>query len=237
MIIGTDFEKIEFEVWGLNLLEPNALIGDTFIALLSFYLGYRTYRHFPKNKFFKLWTLFFVLFGFGFFIGGLGHTLYNYWGVAGKYFSWFCSILSLYFLETALTSIDPKKKRAKAFTHLSLAKLILCLAAELTIVLCVDLEANSHLGLLVPSLATFFSMIIYNSYLGTSFSTHINPLFTYISMSLFVMIPAAIVQAMRISFHPLMDRNDISHICVILMLILYGKAIDQYSKHLSIAES
>ena len=29
MLIGKDFDKIEFSFFGLNLLEPNAFIGDS----------------------------------------------------------------------------------------------------------------------------------------------------------------------------------------------------------------
>ena len=42
MLIGSDFDKIEFSFLGLDLLEPNAFIGDTLILITAITLGYKT---------------------------------------------------------------------------------------------------------------------------------------------------------------------------------------------------
>ena len=35
MLIGRDYDKIEFSFLGLDLLEPNAFIGDTIILITA----------------------------------------------------------------------------------------------------------------------------------------------------------------------------------------------------------
>ena len=39
MLIGKDFDKIEFDFFGLHLLEPNAFIGDVVILFVALYFA------------------------------------------------------------------------------------------------------------------------------------------------------------------------------------------------------
>lgn len=232
MLIGTDFDKVTFEILGLQLLEPNALIGDTVLGIVSLYLAYRVHNIESPQLFFNYWKWFFILFGVGVLTGGLGHACYNYWGVTGKYFSWFASIVSIYMLEHALVQLDNKPHRASLLRWISKLKLIFCLIAEFYILSTANLESDPHFGLLVPSLTTTFAILVYCGYLGGVFTLRIHKSFGYLTLSVLAMTPAAIVQAMRLSLQPLFDRNDISHVCLLIMLFFYWKTISGYRKHL-----
>jgi hypothetical protein len=106
MKIGEDYPKIEWDVLGLELLEPNAFIGDTLIAALAVVLFWKTRALCRKNmnSYNYLWMWFFLVFGVGFFVGGVGHLMYNYFGIFGKYGAWFIGIFSslLLFLKTIM---------------------------------------------------------------------------------------------------------------------------------------
>jgi hypothetical protein len=128
MIIGADFDKIEWSPFGLDLVEPNALIGDTILLVIALFAAFKV-KKMGTTPFFKNWYFFFVVFGIGFFLGGLGHLCYNYWGVFGKYASWYSGINSIHILELAMISIYQNKKSKKIFTIISRIKLFLALAA------------------------------------------------------------------------------------------------------------
>ena len=68
MLIGQDFEKIEFDFLGYNFLEPNALYGDTIVAILAVYCAVICSRYYKQTQliFFKHWKHFFYVFGIGF---------------------------------------------------------------------------------------------------------------------------------------------------------------------------
>jgi hypothetical protein len=51
MIIGADFPKIEFSLFGLDLVEPNAFIGDTLILAVALFFAYKTHKYLQINLF------------------------------------------------------------------------------------------------------------------------------------------------------------------------------------------
>jgi hypothetical protein len=50
MKIGADYPKIEWEVMGYDLLEPNAFIGDTLIAFVAMVLFFKSRQLYHKKK-------------------------------------------------------------------------------------------------------------------------------------------------------------------------------------------
>ena len=53
MKIGEDFPKIEFEMFGLDLVEPNAIIGDTILFLTAIFFAIKIGKFTIQNDFFK----------------------------------------------------------------------------------------------------------------------------------------------------------------------------------------
>ena len=102
MLIGEDFDKQLIELFGWKIIEPNALITDTLMAIFSLFFAYSLYKKNPKSPFLSKWYYFFLIFGISSFSGGLGHSFYLYWGVAGKFFNWITGIIAIYILEQAM---------------------------------------------------------------------------------------------------------------------------------------
>ena len=123
MLIGSDFDKIEFQIFGLNLSEPNAFIGDYILGFFSIYLAIKINRLNSEMPFFKNWKLFFVTLGTGFFLGGIGHSMFLYFGVYGKYSGWLLSIISVTYLEAAILSIHPYTEKGKLLLVISKIKM------------------------------------------------------------------------------------------------------------------
>ncbi|MDG1756880.1 MAG: hypothetical protein P8I43_05720 [Bacteroidia bacterium] len=233
MRIGSDFKKVTFVVEGWQLLEPNALIGDTLLAMICFGMAVTIYQWRTHSLYFKYWIGFFVIFGCSLLLGGIGHTMFNYWGVRGKYFSWFSSLISLYLLERAVISKDRNLRRKRWLTSLAKFKVGMLIAAEVMVVSIFDLSIDSHLGLLVPSIATATSLLIYCGFVALQLSRNVHPSFRHLSWALMSMLPTAVIQGFKISIHPLFDRNDLSHICLMLMLIFFWKSIRGYYIYLT----
>ena len=104
MRIGSDFDKIEWEFLGMNLLEPNALIGDLllcFIAIMFFTL----IRKETSNLFVRYWSRFYLTFAISFVIGGFGHVLFNYTHIAGRIPPWYLGIITSFWIEQSMGCI------------------------------------------------------------------------------------------------------------------------------------
>ncbi len=228
MRIGTDFEKIDFTLFGLDLLEPNSLVGNLILFLFGIGLSIKVYRLNRSELFFKYWMLFFIIFGFSFGFGGLGHVFFNYWGVPGKYAGWCFSIVSIYFMERAMLSLY--KDRLQSFlVLLSKLKLFFFLFLEVLVFTILDLDTNPQLGLVVPSINTAIGFVFCLGFLARKLTTKINVAFNYFFLSIFILIPGAIVQAMKIGIVPWFDRNDISHLLLLFTILLHWKGIKAYS--------
>ena len=58
MLIGKDFEKIEIRLFGLDLLEPNAFLGDTIILFVAIILIIKLRKFDQSIQFLKIGIIF-----------------------------------------------------------------------------------------------------------------------------------------------------------------------------------
>lgn len=230
MLIGEDFPKIELDILGLQLLEPNAFIGDTVILIIALILAHKTKKLSSTNSFFIYWRWFFIVFGVGFFFGGLGHLLYNYFGVPGKFISWYSGLISCFLAEMALLSIFPNQKWKGILKRISLIKMLVAFAIETIIFFVVDLTIDQSKGLVVPTINSIIGLGLTFGFLGYCYQRKIDAAFRFLWISTFILIPSAVFQGMKINFHQWFDRNDVSHILLISGILMYYYAISLYYK-------
>src|SRR5574343_52574 len=105
MLFGKDFEKISITIGNYHILEPNVFITDAIMAGVSLLLSFYIVKMRSKTEFSHYWFLFFFVYGISSFVGGLGHALFYYFGVPGKFFTWITGILSIYFIERAIIGV------------------------------------------------------------------------------------------------------------------------------------
>ncbi len=232
MLIGEDFDKIEFQFLGLDLVEPNALIGDLIICVLSIYFAIKISK-LQTTTFFKNWKYFFIAFSIGFFAGGMGHIFFNYWGVPGKYMSWFFGIISVFFIEKGMISIHSNINFRNRLQTLITLKLILAVLLELLVISFVNLDDDPSIGMRVVTINSTIGLIFCLGYLGYYYARTITPAFRNLIYSVLIMFPSAILVSMKISFHQWFDRNDASHVLLAVGLFFYYAAIKGYSNYLN----
>lgn len=228
MLIGEDFDKIEINVFGLKLLEINAFYGDTILFIVALILAYKIHAFFVKTSFFIFWTWFFIIFGVGFFMGGFGHLLFYYWGVPGKYFSWYFGIVAVLMVELAMISIYPNQQRKRLLNMLFKIKFLIAILTECLLIIFVNLEEDPQKGLIVPTINSIIGLGITLGVMGYLYQKKVATGFKYLWISALILIPSAVFQSMKINFHQWFDRNDVSHILLIISLLLYFKAIKGY---------
>ena len=230
MLIGEDFDKIKFEFLGFDFLEPNALYGDTIVSILAIYAAVWCSRYFKQTNlvFFKHWKHFFYVFGIGFFLGGVAHLCYGYWGIPGKVIPWYVSgITSALFIEFAMASLLPKE-RYKRLVRFFIIKTAIFWIIQALLIAFIDLEKEPALGLIGPTLAMITALPTSLGVLGYRFSKSITPEFKYLWWSLIVFSPSLVFQAMKINFHQWFDRNDVSHILMFVNILFYFLAVKGY---------
>ncbi len=229
-MIGQDFPKLEWDFMGLQLLEPNAMIGDVILFSSSLYLAKQVLKMNAAHAFYKYWNRFYLWFGISFLHGGFGHLLYNYLGLWGKYPSWILGMIATFFLTKAMISIWPKANQQRFFTIAALTLLGLGITTELLVFMTIDLSVDQSKGLFVPTLVSGIGMIFSLVVLGLTYQKKYHVRFQLFWLAALVLLPNAFIQSQKINIHQWFDRNDFSHVLLLLSLVLYYTGIKTTSK-------
>ncbi len=228
MRIGSDFEKIKFDFYGFHLLEPNAFIGDMLLFFIAIFLAVKIGKYKINSPFSSHFRNFLILYGLSFFIGGLGHLLFNYWAIPGKYASWFGAFFVSFLVEKAMISLHPNLKVQVLFNKISMFKLLSMILLEILLLIFVDISNNPSIGLVFPAMNSTIGLGFSLGVLGFYYQKKIHESFKYLWMSTLVALPSLLFQGFKINIHPWFDRNDFSHFLLAISLLFYWKFIDEY---------
>ena len=213
MIIGSDFQPIQFDFFGLSLLEPNAFIGDILLFGITFVFYVKIQKTSPFNIF---WSKFFFYTGVSFLLGGFGHLLFNYTGLFGKSFSWFFGIIATFFVEQAMISIWRNQKQRNKMEKYSRYKFYGVLIAEMLYLISLERTQDPALGLLLPALNAIIGLGFSVIYLGSIYQKTLHQDFRYFWIGALIIFPNGLIQALKINIHPWFDRNDLAHVLLMI---------------------
>jgi hypothetical protein len=220
-MIGQDFPKLEWQFLGLDLLEPNAMFGDIVLFTVSLFIASKISKNLGKHPFYANWRKFYLWFGWSFLFGGFGHLLYNYLGLWGKYPSWIIGMVATYFLSKAMISLWPQAKQKTTFERLALTLLLIGMLIEVIVFINVDLTIDQSKGLFVPTLVSGIGLIFSLVFLGVRYQKTIHPSFKFLWIAALTLLPNAFIQSQKINLNQWFDRNDFSHVLLLMSLLLY----------------
>ena len=229
MLIGKDFDKIEISLFGYDLVEPNAFIGDSIILIVALLLASKTKKISKSSDFFKNWRYFYLLFRIDMFLGGIGHLMFKYWGFNGKYLPWILGIFSIYFVERAMLSLLMSSSKS-IWKNLSFYKLIFALLLELCVFYAIDMSKDHSIGLRIPAINSAIGFVFSLVILGNKYRKEIDKNFIYMIYGVLLLIPSGLFISFKINIHPWFDKNDFGHLFLVIAMFLYFKAIKSYSK-------
>lgn len=220
MLIGENYPKIEFELFGLDLLEPNLFITDSIIAFVALYLAFRVSKLKSKHSFNKYWSYFFLFIAITTFLGGLGHLIYNYTHIYGKIPSWFFAIVASYNLERAILTIESNEDRRVLYIKLVKYKFALALSVWLILLFFLDLsdDVNEKIPFIPVAANSGIGAIFIGIILCFKFAKSVDRNFNYIAYGTLIMVPSVFFMVLKINPSPWFTREDIGHT---LMLTTY----------------
>ncbi|MDP4723173.1 MAG: hypothetical protein NWS31_02630 [Crocinitomicaceae bacterium] len=220
-MIGQDFPKIAFDFAGLALLEPNAMIGDIVLFTTSLFFAAQIRKINQTHPFYQNWRLFFLWFGWSFLFGGIGHLFYNYLHLWGKYPSWIFGMVATFFLTKGMLSLWPNDTQRKQFLGAAKILLILGIVVEVFVFYRIDLTIDQSKGLFVPTLISGIGLIFSLVVLGLRYQKLYQPQFKFFWIAALILLPNAFIQSQKINIHQWFDRNDFSHVLLLVSLCLY----------------
>jgi hypothetical protein len=121
-------KKIQFVLFGLNLVEPMAFITDLIMGTISLVLGIKVSKIQSNQAFYIYWKSFFYVFAIGALAGGVGHTFFNYLGIPVSFYRGFADRFQFICFEQAMISVHPKERKIEILKLFSSLKLIVVLS-------------------------------------------------------------------------------------------------------------
>lgn len=201
-------------MWGLQLLEPMALILNLVMSFQSF-LYYQKIRASFASPFSAYFSKFFLFISISTFFAAWSHLFYNYLGLVGKIPGWATSIISISMLEYAMVIyLYPKG-------NILLKSIIAILIASAFGLLIFELK------FLWVAIHTAIGIVLF---LGVPFSIRIAKgtdqvgFFFWGFISLLILLP---VEVLRLNLHPWFQHHEISHIFMICALYCFSKGVRQ----------
>ena len=207
-------EKIEFEMWGLQLLEPMALFLNLFMCFQSFHY-YREIKNSFTSPFSSYFGKFFLFISISTFFAAWSHLFYNYLGMAGKIPGYSTTIISISMLEYAMVIyLYPKD-------NVLLKSIILILMASVFGLLIFELK------FLWVAIHTAIGIVLF---LGMPFSFRIlkgTEKAGFLFWGFIFMLMTLPVELFGLNLHPWFQHQDISHVFMICALYCFSKGVHQ----------
>lgn len=202
-------EKLPFEMFGLCLQEPMALITNWIIAATAFVIFFRIKT--VNNDFQKYWKYFYFAFGLSTFFGGLGHLFFYYFELLGKVPSWSFGIISAFFAGKAMLSIEYiSEKQRKFWTFFLYFKAITFGFLALT--------KGSFIFVLVDAVITYLSFCLGLGlyYWGKGLKS-----FKYTVLAVIILFPSVFIFLLQINPHIWFNKDDLSHVLMATTILFF----------------
>ena len=211
-------ELFHFTIKGFYLQEPLTFISDWLISFFCFRIFFqmKKARYLLNASFQK----FFFYLGVSTLLGGISHLFHFYFGVYGHFPSWIASSISTYFF-----CIGMLRMCYRVVTQ------FLVWVIQLKSVILLFLSLYLHLFLFV-SIDAIVSFLVLGGFLGLKFYfENVEHKFVkYMLYGVLVLIPAGIVFIFKLDLHLLFNRNDLSHIFILISVFLFNKTFQKRSQ-------
>jgi hypothetical protein len=210
-------EIVKFSLGGFNLQEPMAFISNMLIASFSLFAYFSTKWASTKSS--KYFSYFYLCMGISTFFGGLGHLLFQYFGVIGKFPSWVGAVLCGVFIGKGVLEYWKVKKSYQLFHVFLLVKSISLLLLSLFF--------GTFLFIAIDAILTY---IIYCGILPGNMWYNNKLEMKYFVYGIIILFPSAFIFLLNINIHKFFNKDDFSHILMLSGIIFFFVGIKKLNK-------
>lgn len=215
-------DLFHFTLKGFYLQEPLTFLSDWLISFFCFRIFFQMKKNsFLRNNFFQK---FFFFLGLSTLLGGVSHLFHHYFGVVGHFPSWIFSSVSTYYFCIGMMQMCFEKQNT------SLYRLVLFKSLFLLIL---SLYTQKFLFVSIDAILSF---LFFGGILGLRFYFEKveNEFIKHLLYGVLVLIPAGIVFLFKFDLHILFNRNDLSHVFILLSVFLFNKSFRKRSQIVSV---
>ncbi len=209
------FDIISFDFLGLHLQEPIGLLINWTICLFSIY----AYKQIDNQSlmFGRYWRLFYFFLAISTFFGGLGHLLFHYFDVYGKFPSWTFAVLSGVAATLAMLENLENHKMRLRLTQITLIKSFLLISL-----------AVYSLNFVYVAIDAIVTYLLACGVLGFHYYKRKISGMKYIVIGVAVLFPSSIIYLQNINLHRYLNRDDLSHLLMLGCIFYFYKGVRKY---------
>lgn len=216
-------EKIPFELFGLHLLEPMAVIMNFLLAMFCFF-AYATLKNPSKDPALANWRLFYLVFGISTFAGALGHAFFNYWGFFGKFPCWTTGCVANAFAAMGMIQFRGFSAPNKAVVALIWIKSIAAAVLSLITLKFIFVAVDAIVTYL--AFAGVFGYVLYKRGLGEM---------KYTVIGVLILLPSAPIFILKLNPHPWFNKDDLSHVLMLVCIACFYVTLKKWSARIGSA--
>jgi len=214
--VHIDFSKVhQIKLFGITILEPSSVLSSLMMTLVCIYAFVHLNKLARKHRMYTQLQYFFLFMGIATAIGGiLGHGFLYVTGMRGKIPGWFASMIAVALFErAAIWHIKPllHQNIGKVLGWLNYLELLIFFALAFITLNFVVVEIHAFYGL-------FLMLFLIEVYV---YRHRKDPGSRYIFIATFLGAVSAGCHALKFSFGPWFNYNDISHIPMALSIWFY----------------
>jgi hypothetical protein len=205
-------DPIQFELFGLHLQEPMAVITNSMISVFCFFAYFRLGRSNGEAN--RWWRLFYLIFGFSTLLGGLGHALFPYFGVYGKFPCWtlgcLANVCAARGMLTLTPGTGPKRSEIIFVWAKSAVLLILAIATRKFVFVAMDaiLTYITYTGI--------FAWQLYKKGITEM---------KFMVIGVIILLPSAFIFLLELNPHKWLNKDDLSHLLMLVCVYFFYKGM------------
>ncbi len=205
--IAIDYSKVhQIQLFGITILEPSTVISSLMMTLVCIYAFIKLDKLGKVHRMYKQMQYFFLFMGLATAIGGvLGHGFLYVTGMRGKIPGWFASMIAVALFErAAIWHVKPllPRKWGKLLGKLNYIELFIFFVLTFITLSFIVVEVHAVYGLFLM----LFTIEVY------VYRKKKDPGSPYIFIATLLGAVSAGLHALKFSFGPWFNYNDISHI-------------------------
>jgi hypothetical protein len=202
-------DKIAFELFGLQLLEPMAMVTNWMMAIFSIYAFLKLKPTSLKTDVYY-WKKFFFWFAIAAFFGGIGHLFFNYFGIHGKFPNWITAIIAGYYAAMAVvinsSSVENMKKH----------KVFVLVKGGLLLILAIYFEKFVFIA--ADAILTY---IIYCGFISNAYVKQGLFEMKYMVYGVLVCLPSVFIFFFKLNPHRWLNKDDLSHLLMLACIYFF----------------
>lgn len=201
-------EIIEFEIAGLSLQEPMALITNWMMSGFCLYAFLKLKN--AQTPDLIWWKRFFLVFSISSFFGGTGHLFFQYLGIPGKFPNWVTGIASGYCAGKAVLTHFSESNAKKGLQWFLIGKAFTLLTLAIVLQKFIFIAVDA-----IITYVLFCGVIAY--YLTKKGLVELK----YLYYGVIVCLPSVFIFLLKLSPHKWLNKDDLSHLLMLVCLYFF----------------